>query len=146
MKTNALVAACYSAACRPPKSGGRGGSMSTASALHAVQGALDDSLRRAPWKGSSNPMAGHCYVASEALYHMLGGKASGWTPMFIRHEDAPHWFLKNRSGKVLDPTASQFHTPVPYDKGKGKGFLTAEPSKRAKTVIDRALKSLGQTP
>jgi hypothetical protein len=139
-----LVAACYSAACRPPKSGGRGGSTPGTTVVHAVQGALDDSLRRAPWKGSSDPMAGHCYVAAEAVYHMLGGKASGYTPMFIRHEGSPHWYLRNKSGKVLDPTASQFHTPVPYDQGKGKGFLTSEPSKRAQTVIERAHKSLGQ--
>jgi len=133
--------ACHTAACRPPGSGGSGGSSSAASMMKAVQSSLDDDLRRAPWKGSDNPMAGHCYVASEALYHMLGGKASGWTPQFIRHEDAPHWFLRNGS-KVLDPTASQFKTPLPYDQGKGKGFLTAEPSKRAATVMHRAEHSL----
>ena len=27
---------------------------------------LTDDLRRPPWRGSPNPLAGHCYVASEA--------------------------------------------------------------------------------
>ena len=105
--------------------------------LRAVQGALSDDLRRAPWKGSSNPFAGHCYVASEALYHLMGGSRSGFSPTFVRHEDAPHWFLRGKDGRVLDPTAGQFRTPVPYSKGVGKGFLTKAPSRRAQVVIDR---------
>lgn len=28
---------------------------------------------------------GHCYVASEAAYYLLGGKEEGWAPQFIRH-------------------------------------------------------------
>ena len=100
-----------------------------------VQEALTDDLRRRPWKGSPNPLAGHCYVACEALYHILG---SEWCPCFIQHEDAPHWFLRHReTGAILDPTASQFKTPVPYHEGRGKGFLTKQPSKRASVVISR---------
>ena len=44
-------------------------------------------------------------------------------------------------GKVLDPTAGQFATPVPYAQGKGKGFLTAQPSARARVVMGRAISS-----
>lgn len=29
---------------------------------------------------------GNCYVTSEALYHLLGGKAAGWTPHSLKHE------------------------------------------------------------
>lgn len=111
-----------------------------AALVRAVQGALDDSLRRPPYKGSENPMTGHCYVASEALYHLLGGRKAGWTPMFIAHEGSPHWFLKNSDGRILDATASQFKTPVPYDNARGKGFLTNQPSKRAQIVMDRVRK------
>ena len=111
---------------------------STNSLVGKVQGALTDDLRHAPWKGNPNPLAGHCYVASEALYHLMGGKAAGLHPMFIRHEGQPHWFLKHESGKIIDPTADQFATPVPYDQAKGKGFLRGEQtSKRAQVVIDR---------
>lgn len=101
---------------------------------------LTDDLRRAPWKGSSNCLSGHCYVASEALFHLLGGLTSGFVPQSVRHEGQPHWYLKNReTGEVVDPTAGQFKTPVAYNQGVGKGFLTREPSKRAQTVIDAVL-------
>jgi 8-oxo-dGTP pyrophosphatase MutT (NUDIX family) len=98
---------------------------------------LTDDLRRAPWKGSANCLAGHCYVASEALWHLLGGQASGYIPQSIQHEGGPHWYLKHKeTGQILDPTASQFESSVPYEKGVGKGFLTKQPSKRAQIVID----------
>lgn len=106
--------------------------------MRAVVRALTDDLRRAPWKGHPNPLAGHCYVASEAMYHLMGGKDSGLTPQFINHEGSPHWFLKSDSGIVYDLTAGQFETPVPYDQARGCGFLTSKPSKRAQIVIDRA--------
>ena len=103
-----------------------------------VRAVLTDELRRPEYRGSPNPVAGHCYVASEALFHIFRGRAMrGWKPMFIRHEDEPHWFLRHDSGLILDLTASQFKTPVPYERAIGKGFLTKEPSKRAKKVIDR---------
>ena len=97
---------------------------------------LTDDLRRPPYKGSSNPLTGHCYVASEALYHLLGSR--DWVPCNIQHEGGPHWYLKNKvTGEILDVTAGQFETPVPYEKGRGKGFLTKEPSKRAKELLRR---------
>jgi hypothetical protein len=71
------------------------------------------------------------------VYHSLGGKAAGYTPMQIKHEGTSHWFLKHKSGDVVDPTADQFKTPVPYEKAKGRGFLTKEPSKRAKVLMSR---------
>ncbi len=101
---------------------------------------LVDSLRRAPWKGAANPLAGHCYVASEAHYH-LWAKDAGFRPFFLRWENAPHWFLMDSHGEILDATAGQFQTIPEYSQGKGKGFLTREPSKRAQTVINSYLAS-----
>lgn len=102
----------------------------------SVTKVLDDSLRQAKYKGC-DPLTGHCYVASEAAYHMLGGKEAGYKPMFVKHEGEPHWFLEGPNGTRLDITAGQFKTPVPYEKAVGKGFLTAKPSARAQTVINR---------
>lgn len=80
-------------------------------------------------------VAGHCYVMAEAGYHMTGRKAK---PMFVRHEGAPHWFLRFGS-EVWDPTVAQFIGPVPYEKAIGKGFLTKNPSKRAQRLISATL-------
>lgn len=89
---------------------------------------------------------GHCYAASEALYHMLGGKTAGYVPQvasFIENnEKLTHWWLKNQDGQIFDPTAEQFTAigqKPPYDLGKGAGFLTKLPSKRAATIIKRVL-------
>lgn len=110
--------------------------------VHAVQGALTDDLRKPQYRGRENCLAGHCYVASEALYHLLGGKKSGWKPMHVNHEGGPHWYLQHSlSGTIIDPTASQFTTPIPYENGRGKGFLTGDqPSKRTQVVLERVAK------
>lgn len=108
--------------------------------IRAMKRFLTDKLRHEEYWGHPNPLAGHCYVASEVLMHLLGDK---WKPCQVRHEGASHWYLKHRkTGEILDVTASQFETPVPYEKGRGKGFLTKKPSYRAQFVID-CLKEAG---
>ena len=74
-----------------------------------------------------------CYQASEHLYHLMGGKDAGLTPMQIEHEGVSHWYLRwEQASKTfyLDPTVTQFETPVPYEQGTGRGFQTKLPSKR----------------
>lgn len=106
------------------------------SLMRDIVAQLTDDLRRPPYKGNKNPLTGHCYVASEALYHLLGSK--DWLPCNIQHEGSPHWYLKNKvTGEVLDPTAGQFDTPVPYSQGRGKGFLTKQRCKRAAELLRR---------
>ena len=105
--------------------------------VEQVRGALSEELRKKDYRNHPNPMAGHCYVASEALYHRLGGKGGGWTPQSIRHEGGPHWFLKHQDGTIIDATADQFVTPVPYEQSKGCGFLTRQPSARTQMLLDR---------
>ena len=80
-----------------------------------------------------------CYEASETLYHLLGGKEAGLTPMQIRHEGVSHWYLRWEVGSdtfYIDPTSSQFTYQVPYRRGTGRGFLTKEPSKAAQAILE----------
>ena len=85
---------------------------------------------------------GNCYVTCEALYHLLGGKAAGLTPHTVRHEGVVHWYLVHDCGMaathdvVIDPTVRQFKTTPPYHKGRGRGFLTRRPSRRARAMMD----------
>lgn len=79
-----------------------------------------------------------CYVVSEALYHMLGGKKAGWTPVVVKLEvGGTHWYLRHKSGFTLDATASQFIDEHIFKDlpGRGSGFLTKKPSKKAKALI-----------
>lgn len=82
---------------------------------------------------------GNCYAASEALYHNIGGKKEGWKPMFLRLDSGEsHWFLKHRTGIILDPSRKQFGRKLPdYSKARGNGFLTIQPSKRARKLMDQ---------
>lgn len=107
--------------------------------MNTVQQALSccDDLRSKEYQGLSNHLAGHCYVASEALYHML--PEANLKPCTVNHEGVTHWFLRCRdTGTVYDPTEGQFGRPVAHADGVGRGFLTKEPSKRAKELMARA--------
>lgn len=103
--------------------------------IKRIQQELSDDLRRPPWKGSKNKLAGHCYIACEALFHITRRVLR---PYHVKHLGQPHWFLiEPLSGKVIDPTAGQFKKPVPYHLGRCCGFLTQGPSKRAQILLDR---------
>lgn len=86
---------------------------------------------------------GHCYLAAETLWHMLGGRRQRFTPRWARCQDGDtHWWLQCGS-EILDPTAPQFtkaELRELYPRGIPCGFLTREPSKRAKILIARAQK------
>lgn len=88
---------------------------------------------------NKHKLFGHCYVVSEAAYHLLGGKEQGWTPQHVKVCGVPHWFLKHKNGTILDLTANQFRVVIPYDKARGTGFLTKRPSKRAVRLMGRIL-------
>ncbi len=102
---------------------------------------------------------GNCYVTIEALYHLMGGAEAGLVVRIVRHEGDVHWYLVQRVFRdfapyrlrgqtrfrevytevVIDPTVLQFKTPPPYEEGRGRGFLTKEPSRRAREMMDRML-------
>jgi hypothetical protein len=79
----------------------------------------------------------NCYVASEAYYHLKGGKAAGLKPVNGKVDGISHWWLVDSVGCVIDITAEQFDAPVDYSAGRGRGFLTKKPSKRAQELINR---------
>ena len=88
---------------------------------------------------------GNCYVTAESLFHLLGGKAAGYTPHTVRHEGSVHWYLRHETksidgiyfATIIDPTASQFKSQPPYHKGRARGFLTKGPSKRAREMMQK---------
>jgi hypothetical protein len=81
---------------------------------------------------------GHCYVATEAMYH-LWAKQAGYVPYVLIHEYGTHWWLVNtETGTVLDPTEPQLDGEAfPYDKGRRATFLTVKPSRRTRELMRR---------
>ena len=79
-----------------------------------------------------NKQPGNCYAASEALWYILGAE---WKPMVMRVRGGTHWFLKHKTGIILDPSVLQFSKTPDYSKARGCGFLTKRPSKRAWQIM-----------
>lgn len=116
-----------------------------------IQKVLSPDLLKPMWAKlveEGDPAAkGHCYAATEALFYMVGGKEAGWVPHCLSHANWPeelaegetHWFLKHKEkGIIADPTQDQFEgVEIPYERGRGNGFLTKEPSHRARVIMER---------
>lgn len=81
---------------------------------------------------------GHCYVATEAAYHMFA-RDSGFVPYVLKHHDGTHWWLVHQeTGEILDPTKPQLRgEKFPYHNGRRAVFLTKKPSKRTVELIRR---------
>lgn len=107
-------------------------------------------------ENNKSKLQGHCYVATEVLYHIYG-KNNGYKPkvfsnkLLEKNEEKQftHWFLENKeNGHIIDPTAEQFETEIInfcYKNAKFKGFLTGDnPSNRSKIVLDE-YKKLSKT-
>jgi hypothetical protein len=111
--------------------------------IKKIQGVLTPDLLQPQWMGNPNPLAGHCYAASESLFHMLGGREAGLKPYSAPCHGGVHWWLQ-RGSEILDPTGKQFDSKTLkeiHSQGRGRGFLTLEPSKRAKEIIRRVKKA-----
>jgi hypothetical protein len=100
------------------------------------------SLLRPDWHkeniNSNIPSTGFCYIATEALFYLIGGVKSGYKPMCASYSEGTHWWLQ-KGNKRLDPTADQYgDEEPPYHLGKGCGFQNGykQPSKRAKKLIE----------
>ena len=101
-----------------------------------------DYLKR--WTPRRHRVWGHCYAASEALFHMLGGKKAGYASYHVNVDGESHWLIKTGNA-VLDPTAGQFAGMQFADLtiqivSSPCGFLTKQPSTRAAEIIRRVKK------
>lgn len=79
--------------------------------------------------------AGHCYIASEAIWYLTDRKLSVF---HMTHESNSHWFLCDvATGRIVDATADQFVTVPPYGEARHSSFMTNEPSKRTRELLRR---------
>lgn len=110
----------------------------------AIQANLSPDLLSSQYSKQYNNhfTTGHCYVATEAAFHILGGYDSDWGIRLIQRkhlQGETHWYLMNwKSSLIFDPTSEQFgHSYIPYERSTGGGFLTLQPSLRAVELIRR---------
>ncbi len=94
-------------------------------------------------ENKNNSTFGHCYVASEVLFHMLESEMPNrFSPWIGKDDDGVnHWWLvSNKDGVIVDPTVDQYVSQgklPPYERGRKFSFLTKKPSKRARVVMER---------
>lgn len=90
-----------------------------------------------------DPMTGHCFNATNAFWHLMGGLGGPYVPFYLNDKRAPeildkdesHWFLVDRRlipgsermsnmellaharkhRAIVDLTASQFTSAIPYE-------------------------------
>jgi hypothetical protein len=105
-----------------------------------------DLLRKG--QGGKHPHAGHCAVASEALWAAKARELGYKTRVGKTDQGGTHWWLVSPTGCVLDPTSAQFsksHLERIYARGRAagpqgvryrKGVLV--PSERARELLRRA--------
>lgn len=111
----------------------------TRSIVRAIQNGLTPDLLSRKWRvAGAHPYAGHCYVATEALWYAMGGPKSPYHPQVARQGEITHWWLLGPEG-VVDPTAAQFENPFDYTSGRGCGFLTKGISARSSRLLARVL-------
>ena len=103
--------------------------------------AVSDDLRLPKYRGHKNIYKGFCYISTEIIYHFGGGKEAGYKPYVMRIDNDTHWFLKNTSGQIIDPTVKQYKRVPDYTKARCCGFLTKQPSKRAQELFSKTKRS-----
>jgi hypothetical protein len=98
------------------------------------------------------PETGHCAVASEAFYHIAGGRKAGFMPVVCGYASdgqgkmkfgaekiealknsswhkETHWWVRGPKegrrgqGRILDVTARQYPEAFPYEQGHNTGFM-----------------------
>lgn len=117
--------------------------------MNKIRNHLTDDLLQPKYRDSRHIVlshtTGHCYVATEALYHTLTPKQREiFKPCHLKINDITHWFLRKVEidgddvvFTILDPTFDQFTGQLPYELGVNSGFLTKTPSKRTITLLQR---------
>lgn len=109
--------------------------------LKSIRRNLSDDLLKPEYRKKIrlSKSAGHCYVATEALYHSLSDKQREfYKPHYLKVNGVTHWYLMNKNrDTILDPTSDQFKEILDYSNGIGAGFLTKTPSKRTLILLKR---------
>lgn len=118
--------------------------------IEKIQSSLTPELLKQEYRerNATNPMFGHCYVATEAFYHLTKDEYPGRFGIYHGKdsEGITHWWLHdNHEIKIVDITGDQYFSlnrMPPYEKGRLGFFLTKAPSKRAVIVMERVKNEL----
>ena len=87
-------------------------------------------------ENATNPMFGHCYHSSQALFHLMDTDVLEQRTAIDYHDEAHWWLVDNTTDKIYDITADQYYhvgqTP-PYP-GKKKPWYGWKQRPHQKTL------------
>lgn len=114
-------------------------------AIKTIRKNLSNDLLKPDFKyDGRHPMFGHCFVATEALWHLTGKKYSVYCGK--DDENITHWWLQDALGNKFDATADQYTDlgkQPPYHRGKKSAFMLTynegRPSNRCQVLLERIL-------
>ena len=100
---------------------------------------LTSDLIKTKYKNKSKHY-GYCYIVSEAAYHLYA-KEKGFSPYVAKDcYGLTHWWLQNNKNEIIDIVAHAYYDDgeePPYKNGRKTAFLTKQPSKRCKIILER---------
>ena len=94
-------------------------------------------------ENETNPMYGHCYHSTQALFYLLD--PHDLIPMSgVDYRGDTHWWLYDDRGVIYDTTADQYYSVgqvPPYDVGKKTAWYgwKQRPHQRSLTLMMRVL-------
>ena len=95
-------------------------------------------------ENETNPMFGHCYHSSQALFYLMDTNVLEQRTAIDYHDEAHWWLVDTTTDKVYDITADQYYhvgqTP-PYVDGKKKPWYgwKQRPHQRTLNLMVRVL-------
>ena len=95
-------------------------------------------------ENATNPMFGHCYHSSQALFYLIDTDVLEQRTA-IDYHDCSHWWIVNKeTEKIYDITADQYYhvnQKPPYDKGVKKPWYgwKERPHQRTLNLMVRVL-------
>src|SRR5438105_3652759 len=107
--------------------------------IKTIQEALSFDLLSANYRSYADPcdhyVWGHCYIATEAFYHLYG-KRAGYKPRYIVSSGGgTHWWLEHvTTGRIADPTEPQVSRTFDYSAGSGQAFQPPSPNRRTREL------------
>ena len=60
-------------------------------------------------ENATNPMFGHCYHSSQALFHLMDTDVLEQRTAIDYHDEAHWWLVDNTTDKIYDITADQYY-------------------------------------
>lgn len=95
-------------------------------------------------ENATNPMFGHCYHSSQALFYLMDTNVLEQRTAIDYHDEAHWWLVDNTTDKIYDITSDQYYhvgqTP-PYVDGKKKPWYgwKQRPHQRTLNLMVRVL-------